>query len=172
MKADDLYNALAANAWKLAAQSMLDVDDIKQELYLKCMEVAEGRSTYSPLVGGVHEYIMGWMWKFILRWTHLQSLDEWIEEDIVGQDWATQYLPVTHSRLLALHVPSTEEVLIRRSEMYEQHTIDCEDRQKMQEINKNKTTFCLLMQTKQWSIREAAQYFGVSKYQIEKSCGI
>jgi hypothetical protein len=162
MTADELYNALSGNAWKLAARSTLDADDIRQELYLMCMEVAEGRSTYSPLVGGVHEYIMGCMWKFILRWPHQQSLDEWIEDDIAGQYWATQLL----------QVPSTEETLIRRSEMYEQHAINCEDRQKMREVNKNKTTFCLLMEIKQWSVREAAQYFEVSKYQIEKSCGI
>ena len=168
MDADTLYNALAGNAWKLAAQSTLDVDDIRQELYLLCMEVADGRSKYTPVIGGVHKYIMGRLWGLIRRWPQSQSLDDLIDVDIVGEDWATPYLPVTHSRLLALHAPSVEETLMQRGELLEQDAIDIEESRRIRESEEGQTTLVLLIECGHWSMRESAVFCGVNYPWIQR----
>ena len=167
MNAENLYNALVGNAGKLAAQSTLDVNDIRQELYLMCMEVAEGRSAYSSMVGGVHKYIMGRLWGLIRRWVPMQSLDELMGQDIEGENSAIEHLP-GHSRSSALHVPSAEDVLIHRHEMLEQDVIDVEERFKLKKSLQNQTTMVILLQRGHWSTREAAKYCGISRNAIEK----
>lgn len=156
MTADDLYNALKGEAWKLAARSTLDIDDIRQELYLLCMEVSEGRSSYTPLLGGVHEYIMGWLWKYILRWPRTQSLDELASDD------GDKILP---DELYALAI---DDELMRQEGMHEQHARDVEEMHEMRKRMKNQTTLAILVQTGHWSLREAAQFCGVSHVTISK----
>ncbi|WP_031598694.1 hypothetical protein [Ferrovum myxofaciens] len=159
MNADDLYNELAGNAWKLAAQSTLDADDIRQELYLMCMEVAEGRSAYTPMIGGVHEYIMGSLWGFIRRWHNLQLLD-----DLIGND-----VDDDKTILLAeLHVLSTEDVLIRDEELIEQDALDIEESRQMRKRTQNQSTLEILVQDGYWTIRQAANFCGLSKSAIQK----
>ena len=164
MKADDLYNALAGSAWKLAAQSTLDADDIRQELYLKCMEVAEGRSTYSPLVGGVHEYIMGWLWKYILRWQkmpYLEELFENVNEENEETEEIVRYFPELQS-------PSIEDELMRREEMYAEHQRDIKEIRRMREQMKDETTLAILIKTGHWTIREAAKHCGTSYASMQR----
>ncbi len=168
MDVDTLYNALAGNAWKLAAQSTLDVDDIRQELYLLCMEVADGRSKYTPVIGGVHEFIMGRLWGLVRRWPQSQLLEDLIEKDIVGEDWATKYRPETWDRLLALHAPSVEETLMQRDDLLEQDAIDIDESRRMRESEKGQTTLALLIKSGLWSIRDAAKFCGVSQNVIQK----
>ncbi len=168
MKADDLYNALVGNAWKLAAQSTLGVDDIRQELYLLCMEVAEGRSKYTPLIGGVHEYIMGRLWGLVRRWPQSQSLDDLIENDVVGEDWATRYKPATWDRLLALHAPSVEETLVQRDERLEQDARDIEETLLKRERTRDQSALAILIQSGHWSLREAAKFCGTNHSKIKR----
>ncbi len=158
MKTDDLYNALIGNTWKFAAQSSLDVDDIKQELYLICMEVSEGRSAYSPLVGGVDEYILGRLWGLIRRWPHSQML-----EDLIDVNCEEEIVPD------ALRVLSTENVVMLKHELHEQNAIDVEERYKRQDRLRDQSTLSILIQNGHWSIREAARFFRVSRYSIEQS---
>ncbi len=168
MKADDLYSALAGNAWKLAAQSTLDADDIRQEMFLICMEVAEGRSAYSPLVGNVHEYIMGRLWGLIRKWPRTYSI-----EDLIGNvsekigsneecNLLTEFIPV------ALHAPSVDDVLEKRAALFEQDAIDIEETRQLRERMTEQSTLLILIQTGYWSTREAAKFCGVSRNAIEK----
>lgn len=168
MNADDLYNALAGNAWKLAAQSTLDVDDIKQELYLLCMEVADGRSKYSPQIGGVLEYIMGRLWGLIRRWSYTQSLNELIDNDnSMDEDWETGHMPAAWDKLLALQAPSVEDVLMQRDELYEQDARDIEVICQKRERTRGITTLGILVLGGHWSLGDAAKYFGTSRSAIQ-----
>ena len=168
MDAETLYRELEGNAWKLAAKCMLDVDDIKQELYLLCMDVASGRSTYSGLVGDVHGYIMGWLWKYILRWAHSNSLDHLMKSDVMDEDWCTQHLPANHDSLSALHVPSVEDVILQRDEMQEQHVQDMARVLEMRSQARNQSILVALVQNGYWSTRDAAKFCGVSQTAIQK----
>ncbi len=183
MNADDLYNALAGSAWKLAKDSTLDTDDIKQEMYLICMEVAEGRSTYSSLCGGMHEYIMGRLWGLVRRWPRSLSL-----EGLTGGISEKRGNTIRHNRPnengvvlpefipAELHAPSVEDVLEQRYLLYEQDAIDIEESRRTRERMKGKTILAIMIHTKQWSFRDAAKFCGVSQKciqnRIRKSEGI
>lgn len=143
-----LYAELVRDTWKLRAESSLELDDIKQELYLLCMEVAEGRSKYTPELGSVHDFIMGRLWGLMKRWPQSISLDEGSDE--------TNHVPAT------LHAPSIEDVLEDRDALYAQDLVDIEENRRLRDRMKNYSTLAILVQTKHWSLREAAKFCGMS----------
>ncbi len=164
MDARTLYNEMAGEAWKLAAKSMLDIEDIQQELFLMCMEVAEGRSAYTPMIGGVHAYIMGRLWGLLHRWQRSQSFEDLVhpedsEMNVYEQDF---FIPAV------LHTPSVEDALEQRDVLYEQDVIDIEENRLMCERTKDQSTLFILIKTGHWSARNAAKYCGVSRNAIEK----
>lgn len=161
--ADDLYNSLKDNVWKFLRYSRLERKDVQQELYLLCLEVANGQSKYSPLVGGVHEYILGRMWGLVKRWIFIQSLEELTiaNEESDESDMSVFLLP-------ELQVPSAETTLISQNEIYEHDIIDVAQRCKMKIDYKNQSTLIVLVKTGQWSIRDAATFCGVNPYAIQR----
>ena len=166
MDAKTLYVELAGNAHKLAAKSTLDVDDIRQELYLICMEVAEGRSTYTPLIGGVHEYVMGRLWGLVRRWPCSYSI-EVLKGNIsekLGSDENSEvlaeFIPVT------LHAPSVEDVLKQRDALFGQDAVDIEDAHLMRERLRDHSTLSILIQSGVWTVRDAAAFCGVNHLKI------
>lgn len=163
MDAQALYDELAGDAWKLAAGSTLDSDDIRQELYLMCLEVTEGRSAYTPMIGGVHEYIMGRLWGLVRRWPQSQSVEGLILEELVDSENSEKSSVEHFDILAALYAPSVEDVLEQRDFQYEQDAIDIEETRQLRERLKGQTTLSILIRTGYWSIREAAAFCGSSK---------
>ncbi len=160
MNADELYNKLAGNAGKLASETMLDIDDIRHEMYLMCMEVAEGRSAYDPRIGGVHEYIMGRLWGLVRRWKRSCSLEE-----MTGNDHDEQIAGETIPA--ALHAESVEETLIQKQERLKLDADDTEDRRKLRAKIQNLTTLGVLVQS-HWSLWDAANFCGMSRTGVKK----
>ena len=160
MDAQALYDELSRVAWKFVANSVLDVDDIQQELYLLCQEVAEGRSAYTPELGGVEQYIMGRLWGLVKRWPDSLSLDAVLDEtDPVGRE--SSFVPA------ALHVPSVEEVLEQRDALYVQDVADIEESSQLRERTQGQSTLFILVQTGHWTMRDAARFCGVSHKTIQ-----
>ncbi len=127
------------------------------------MEVAEGRSAYSPLIGNVHEYIMGRLWGLIRRWphSHSQSLSE-----LIGGECEEEILPTE------LMIASTEEVVIlryeRKAQIDRDKEADIEAMHRMRKQTQNQSTLAILIQMGHWSTRDAAKHCGVSRNAIEK----
>ena len=166
MDAQTLYDELAGEAWKLAGKSSLDVEDIRQELFLLCLEVAEGRSTYTPVIGGVHGYIMGRLWGLVRRWPCSCSIEvltgnisEKLGSDENG-DVLAEFIPVT------LHAPSVEDVLEQRDALFGQDAVDIEEIHLMRERLRNHSTLSILIQSGVWTIRDAAAFCGVNHLKI------
>ena len=158
MDAQTLYAELAGNAYKLAAKSTLDVEDIRQELFLLCLEVAEGHSTYTPVIGGVHEYIMGRLWGFVRRWPCSYSIEVFSCDE--NSEVLTGFIPVT------LHAPSVEEVLEQRDALFGQDTVDIEETHLMRDGLGDHSTLFILIKTGVWSVRDAAAFCGVNHLKI------
>ena len=160
MDAQALYDELSRMAWKFVANSVLDVDDIRQELYLLCQEVAEGRSAYMPELGGVEQYIMGRLWGLVQRWPNSLSLDDMLDEsEPAGRE--NSFVPEV------LHAPSVEEVLERRDALYAQDVADIEEAGRLRERMKGQSSLFILVQTGHWSMRDAARFCGVSHKTIQ-----
>ncbi len=166
MDAQTLYDELAGAAWKLAGKSALSVEDIRQELFLLCLEVAEGRSTYTPVIGGVHEYIMGRLWGLVRRWPCSYSIE--VLTGNISEKFGSEencelqagFIPVM------LHAPSVEDALEQREALYEQDAIDIVEARLLRNHLKKQSTLSILIQTGFWSIREAAAFCGSSKSAI------
>ncbi len=74
-------NLLNENAQMFAGVSTLSMDDVRQSLYLFCLEHAAGLDAFNPLLGTSKNYIMGRMWGLIERWRPMSSLDEIVDGD-------------------------------------------------------------------------------------------
>lgn len=80
--ADALFTRLLnENAQMFAGVSTLSMDDVRQSLYLFCLEHAAGLDAFNPLLGSSKNYIMGRMWGLIERWRPMSSLDEIVDGD-------------------------------------------------------------------------------------------
>jgi hypothetical protein len=168
MNAKKLYDELSGNAWKLAARSTLDADDIRQELYLMCMEVAEGRSTYSPLVGGVHEYIMGRLWGLVRRWPLSYGIEDFLVDIENKNELEFDYPLSDYAPIPELHAPSVDNVLEQQVLLYEQGAIDIAERHQLRERLKDRPTLAILIQTWCWSYRDAATFCGTNYPWIQR----
>jgi len=168
MNAKDLYDELAGHAWKLAAKSMLDIEDIQQELYLICMEVAEGRSSYTPIIGGVNEYIMGRLWGLVHRWIRSYCLDDFLADLAKKYDYANDSQLGEYVTPPGLHVPSVEEVLEQRELAGHQDVIDVEETRQLRKFLKDQPTLAILLQTGHWSYRTAAVFCGTNYPWIQR----
>ena len=101
-EADALYHTVAGEAARFAAVCTLSVEDMRQTLYLFCLEHAQGVDNYNALLGEVRPYIMGRMWGLIERWRGREfPLDSDIED---GREEAVVPEP--------LRTPSVEQELI------------------------------------------------------------
>ena len=159
MKTDDLYNALVGNLWKLAAHCSLAEDDLRQELYLICMEVAEGRSAYSPLIGDVHKYILGRLWGHIHKWPVSYGIDDLMIIDGNEED-------DNHKVPVEFHVPSVEVVLEQQNLLYEQDVIDVEKIRRLRKRLKGQSILLALIEIGHWTTREAAAFCDVNHLKI------
>ncbi|CUA96970.1 hypothetical protein Ga0061069_10543 [Thiomonas bhubaneswarensis] len=83
--AQSLYDSMVGEAHKFASVSTLSVEDVRQTLYLMCLERAAGIDGYNPLVGSERAYIMGRMWGLVERWRAMRSLEDEEMEFIGGQ---------------------------------------------------------------------------------------
>ncbi len=163
MDAQTLYDELAIQVHNLTKNSTLDADDIRQELMLLCLEVAAGRSAYTPAIGGVHGYIMGRLRGMSQRWKRWKSLDEPMHSVCFDEDGSGNGFG-----LAELCAPSVEEVLEQRDDLYAQDVVDVEQTRQLRERLSSQSTLSILIQTGHWSIRDAARFTGVSKAMIQK----
>jgi hypothetical protein len=75
-EAQALYDLLRGEASKFAAVSTLSLDDVRQTLYLMCLEHVAGQDSYNPLLGTPENYIMGRLWGLVERWRPYRPLEE------------------------------------------------------------------------------------------------
>lgn len=76
-----LYDSLKGEAEKFANVSTLGLDDVRQNLFVLCLEHATGQDAYNPLLGPPRAYIMGRMWGLVERWRPMQRLDDESDDD-------------------------------------------------------------------------------------------
>ncbi len=74
--AGKLFAALQAEAKKFAAASTLSVEDVRQEIYLMCLEHAAGIDGFDPSLGDARRYICGRLWGLAERWRRMESIPE------------------------------------------------------------------------------------------------
>lgn len=80
--ADELFATVEGEAAYFAAAGSMTVDDVRQTLYLFCLEHARGVDNYNALLGEVRTYIMGRMWGLLQRWKGRElPLDSEIERE-------------------------------------------------------------------------------------------
>ena len=106
--ADELFQELQGEAHKFSRCCTLSVEDIRQELYLMCIEVSGGKSSYNPILGTVREYIMGRLWGLIRRWRESSSLPDEVDGDAITP--------------ICLQVQSVEDQLIGRQDREDRET--------------------------------------------------
>jgi DNA-directed RNA polymerase specialized sigma24 family protein len=164
MNANDLYRTLECQVKNLTTSSVFDINDIRQELYLLCIEVAEGRSSYTPLLGNPHAFIMGRLWWIVRRWAYYSS--NLVDLDDENPD----EVKIVDNYLDEITAPSVEEVLCRRAEMLEQDALDIEEIQLRRTRTVHQSTLTLLVQGGYWSSNKAAKFCGVSRQAIDKAC--
>lgn len=87
-----------------AGVSTLSMDDVRQSLYLFCLEHAAGLDAFNPLLGTPRNYIMGRMWGMIERWRSMSSLDDILTDD--------HDQPIRQRMPDALQAPGVEAALI------------------------------------------------------------
>ena len=88
--------------------STLSMDDVRQSLYLFCLEHAAGLDAFNPLLGTPKNYIMGRMWGLVERWRPMSSLDDILTDD---------HDPPIRQRLPdAMQAPGVETALIARAQ--------------------------------------------------------
>ena len=91
-----------------AGVSTLSMDDVRQSLYLFCLEHAAGLDAFNPLLGTPKNYIMGRMWGLIERWRPMSSLDDMLSDD--------HDLPIRQRLPDAMQAPGVEAALIARAQ--------------------------------------------------------
>ena len=79
-RAGELFALLRGEAAKFASASTLSVEDVRQELYLMCLEHAMGQDGFDPERGDARRYIFGRLWGLVERWQRMETIPE-------GDDW-------------------------------------------------------------------------------------
>ena len=101
--ADELFVTVEGEAKRFTSASVLTVEDVRQSLYLFCLEHAQGVDGYNPLLGDPRTFIMGRMWGLLERWRGREvSLHEVLDDEMA--------VPVP----LALRCQSVASELIER----------------------------------------------------------
>ena len=75
-RAGELFAVLRGEAAKFASASTLSVEDVRQELYLMCLEHVMGQDGFDPERGDARRYICGRLWGLIERWQRMESIPE------------------------------------------------------------------------------------------------
>jgi len=101
--AQSLYDSMVGEAHKFASVSTLSVEDVRQTLYLMCLERAAGIDGYNPLVGSERAYIMGRMWGLVERWRAMRSLED--------EEMETAQAPSVEESLITVQQRQVEELI-------------------------------------------------------------
>ena len=75
-RAGELFAMLRGEAAKFASASTLSVEDVRQELYVMCLEHAMGQDGFDPDRGDARRYIFGRLWGLIERWQRMETIPE------------------------------------------------------------------------------------------------
>lgn len=108
-----LYDKLRAEAGKFVSVSTLSLEDVRQTLYLMCLEHAMGLDAFNPLLGTPESYIMGRMWGIVERWRPPISLEVLIGDNEATDDGGAR-IPVLPT---ALQIQGIDETLIAADQL-------------------------------------------------------
>ena len=150
LTADELFQELQGEAHKFSRCCTLSVEDIRQELYLMCIEVSGGGSSYSPILGTVREYIMGRLWGLIRRWRESSSLPDEVDGDAITP--------------ICLQVQSVEDQLIDRQDREDRETaLNVRNKTKPNEPQTSLNIVCNVL-----SRRDAAKFLGITREAVRQ----
>jgi hypothetical protein len=128
----------------------LSVEDIRQELYLMCIEVSSGESSYNPILGTVRAYIMGRLWGLVRRWREAQSLPD----DVDGDALTPKHL----------QVQSVEQQLIDRQNREErEYALNSHGVGRSDKPQTSLHIVCNVL-----SRRDAAKYLGITREAVRQ----
>ncbi len=148
--ADELFQELQGEAHKFSRCCTLSVEDIRQELYLMCIEVSGGESSYNPILGTVREYIMGRLWGLIRRWRESSSLPDEVDGDAITP--------------ICLQVQSVEDQLIGRQDREDRETVlNVRNKTKPNKPQTSLNIVCNVL-----SRRDAAKFLGITREAIRQ----
>ncbi|HVB78322.1 MAG TPA: hypothetical protein VNE82_00050 [Candidatus Binataceae bacterium] len=111
----ELYAALSQHELRnVAARARLSVEDVRQEAWLCCWQIASGRSDYDARRGTVRQYLMAKLWGFAAREIELPTVS-WRDTDEDEGDGAPR------ARIAAAHSsPSVLDAIIGREDRREE----------------------------------------------------
>ncbi|BAP88333.1 putative uncharacterized protein [Burkholderiales bacterium GJ-E10] len=75
-RAEEVFASLQAEAVRFAKDSTLSVEDVRQELYLMCLEHAAGADGFDPGQGDARRFIAGRLWGLTERWRRMESIPD------------------------------------------------------------------------------------------------
>lgn len=141
-RADEVFASLQAEAARFAKESTLSVEDVRQELYLMCLEHAAGTDGFDPGRGDARHYVAGRLWGLTERWRRMESIPD---DDTL---WNGPRLA------------SVEETLIERQERAAaEERLEQADRQRQHDL-RNLPTLAALVAVGAVSERGAARLVG------------
>ena len=150
LTADELFQDLCGEAHKFSRCCVLSVEDIRQELYLMCIEVSSGESSYNPILGTVRSYIMGRLWGLVHRWREAQPLPDEADGDA---------LTPKH-----LQVQSVEQQLIDRQNREEsEYALNSHGRGRSDMPQTSLHIVCNVL-----SRRDAAKFLGITREAVRQ----
>ncbi|WP_031597211.1 hypothetical protein [Ferrovum myxofaciens] len=150
LTADELFQELRGEAHKFSRCCILPVEDIRQELYLMCIEVTTGKSLYNPILGTVREYIMGRLWGLVRRWRESDPLPDEVEGDAMAPNY--------------LRVQSVEQQLIDRLDREErEYALNGHGKSKPDKPQTSIHIVCNVL-----SRRDAAKFLGITREAVRQ----
>jgi len=112
----EIYAELSQHELRnVAARARLSVEDVRQEAWLCCWQIASGRSDYDSRRGSVRQYLMAKLWGFAAREIELSTVP-WSGADEDDGD-----SPSRARRADAQASPSVLDAIIGREERREEN---------------------------------------------------
>ena len=152
---------LNENAQMFAGVSTLSMDDVRQSLYLFCLEHAAGLDAFNPLLGTPKNYIMGRMWGLIERWRPMSSLDEIVDDD--NDKPIRQRLPD------ALQAPGVDAALIAAAQRLAEEQIRGDLERASRKSLYGLPTAVALVTHCDRSVSEVARLCGKNRHRLRKA---
>ena len=141
--------------------STLSMDDVRQSLYLFCLEHAAGMDAFNPLLGTPKNYIMGRMWGLVERWRPMSSLDDILTDD--------HDQPIRQRLPDALQAPGVEAALIARAQRQAEEQIrDDLERANRKTMHGLPTTVALVTHCDR-PLSEVARLCGKNRWRLRQS---